>query len=499
MRVLKWCAVVLVAASAGGASAPSTHAAFPGRNGLIAFSSLRDGNYELYTMQSDASAQTRVTRDPAADIDPAWSPDGTTIAFTSDRDGNPEIYLIAPDGTGLKQLTQTTAFNFDPTWSPDGRRIAFTSSRDGSDEIWSMSADGSDQRRLTAGPGNDENPAWSPDGTTIAFASTRDGGSSIYTMGADGASPRRLTSGPGSDVSPSWSPDGKRIAFASDRDGNYEIYVMNADGTEQTRLTRNFAADLDPVWSPDGKAIAFTSARDANYEIYAMNADGSGQTRLTTNEVEDTTADWQSLPIPPPVLAGARFTARWRESALVGSLVVSGTVTAPVRVDLVLSQAGVQRLSTRLDLPAGAFEQAVKLPKKLVPGAYELDVTPEPGAPFSPQMLALDLPAPREGVVDDAYTSTNPGGVPVRRFPPRTQTVFAQFHFAARPRAGLVITVSWYKPGGRRAGPPVRKPASSLVVSYVSGLRGKSLPRGTWQSVLRAGRTVVKRLSFRVG
>src|SRR5256885_10304319 len=54
--------------------------------------------------------------------------------------------------------------------------------------------------------------------------------------------------------------------------------------------------------------------------------------------------------------------------------------------------------------------------RSLVPGAYELEVTPEPGAQFSPQTLELALPSPREGVVDEAFTSTNPGGIPVRRF-----------------------------------------------------------------------------------
>ena len=499
MRALRWCGVAFLAVSVGGAAATSTHAAFPGRNGLIAFSSLRDGNYELYTMQPDASHQTRLTQNPGADIDPSWSPDGTRLAFTSDRDGNPEIYVMNADGSSVVQLTDSPGFNVDPTWSPDGKRIAFTSNRAGNHDIYVMNADGTGQAPLTTDPAPDDNPAWSPDGATIAFASARSGTSSIYVMGADGSNVRRLTSGPGDDVSPAWPPDGRRIAFASDRDGNYEIYVMNADGTEPTRLTRNFAADLDPAWSPDGKAIAFTSARDANYEIYAMADDGSGQTRLTTNEIEDTTADWQALPIPPPVLTQARFNTRWRESTLLGALVVSGNVGAAVTVDLSLRQAGVQRLAAKLDLPAGSFDRPIRVPRSLLPGAYELDVTPAPGAPFSPQTLSLTLPSPPEGVVHEAYTSTNPGGVPVRHFPPRTQTVFAQFRFAARPRSSLVLTVSWYKPNGQRAGPPVRKPTSSLVVSYVSGRQGQALPRGTWLSVLRAGRTVVKRLTFRVG
>src|SRR5436309_13595513 len=138
VRGLRWCAVAFLGAILGGASATPTPAAFPGRNGLIAFSSRRDGNYELYTMQPDASNQTRLTRDPAADIDPAWSPDGGRIAFTSDRDGNPEIYVAAADGSGVVQLTQSPGFNVDPTWSPDGRRTAFTSNREGGDDIYAM-------------------------------------------------------------------------------------------------------------------------------------------------------------------------------------------------------------------------------------------------------------------------------------------------------------------------------------------------------------------------
>jgi hypothetical protein len=93
----------------------------------------------------------------------------------------------------------------------------------------------------------------------------------------------------------------------------------------------------------------------------------------------------------------------------------------------------------------------------------------------------------------------SPGGVPLLRFPPRTSIVFAQFSFAALPRPGAPLTVSWYRPGGKLAGLPRRKPASSPVVAFVGGRNGAPLPRGAWQCVLRAGKVVVKRLRFRVG
>ncbi len=69
-------------------------------NGKIAFTSDRDGNYEIYVLNADGSEQTRITNNTASDSDPAWSPHGTKIAFTSDRDGNYEIYVMNADGSG---------------------------------------------------------------------------------------------------------------------------------------------------------------------------------------------------------------------------------------------------------------------------------------------------------------------------------------------------------------------------------------------------------------
>lgn len=50
--------------------------------GCVAFMSERDGNQEFYTMNADGSDQKRVTNNPAADFEPAWSPNRTRIAFT---------------------------------------------------------------------------------------------------------------------------------------------------------------------------------------------------------------------------------------------------------------------------------------------------------------------------------------------------------------------------------------------------------------------------------
>ncbi|MBA2558351.1 MAG: PD40 domain-containing protein [Propionibacteriales bacterium] len=82
------------------------------------------------------------------------------IAFSSTRDGNAEIYSMNANGTGLARLTSTPGVDTTPAWSPDGARIVFSSTRDGNAEIYSMNANGSGLTRLTTHLGIDTTPAW---------------------------------------------------------------------------------------------------------------------------------------------------------------------------------------------------------------------------------------------------------------------------------------------------------------------------------------------------
>ena len=255
--------------------------------GGVAFSSMRDGNAEIYTMDADGANQTRVTDHPATDTDPAISPDGREIVFTSNRAGNNDIFVIDSRGGTPVNLTNNPANDGWARWSPNGRHIVFHSNRDGNFEIYVMDADGQAPTRLTSYAGVDQFPDWSPDGRTIVFRRDTD----IYTLDLRTGETTRLTSAAPLNQMAAFSPNGRQIVFMSSRDGYPSVFTMDADGANQVNRTPKDAGDVAsdwvsraPSWSTNGREIYFMSFRPAtggDTEVFVMNHDGTGLRRLT--------------------------------------------------------------------------------------------------------------------------------------------------------------------------------------------------------------------------
>lgn len=229
-------------------------------------------NSEIFVMRANGSRQVNLTKGPAGDFAPQFSPDGSKIVFVSDRDGNPEIYFMDSKGRSQKRLTHWRGFDGGPTFNPDGKSIVFFSTRttnpkSGTAQLFVMNLDGSSQRPLGDGIQGHE-PSISPDGTTIVFTSTRDGSSQIYAVDSDGRNLRRLTDDTYKNRQPVFTRDGLKIVFTSDRDGNQEIYIMNRVGKQVKNLSNNPSEDYSPAVDSQGDKLLFVSDRGGSDQIY---------------------------------------------------------------------------------------------------------------------------------------------------------------------------------------------------------------------------------------
>lgn len=268
--------------------------------GKIVFYSARDGNNEIYTMDTDGSNQTRLTFNEASDAYPVWSPDGRQIVFHSNRDGNNEIYVMDADGRNQRNLTNHPASDSFADWSPNGSRIIFYSGRevDGRirpNRLFVMDGDGTDVKPLKQERGA-LRPKWSPDGTKIAF-----GG--IYIVNAEGRAARRMPKRPNVDkvmCLEGWAPDGTQILYSerdhvSDKD-TLVIATLPTNGLTSGYKWRRVAvpSKLEMVYhsaafSADGKAILFAGRQaDAdNWNIYRFRLVDRKLTQLTDSPGND--------------------------------------------------------------------------------------------------------------------------------------------------------------------------------------------------------------------
>jgi Tol biopolymer transport system component len=304
--------VVLVAASIGIDGVPSALATVSGEAGMIAFVSGRDGNSEIYLMESDGSNPVNLTNHPASDFDPNWSPDGRQIVFVSDRDGSHAIYVMNGDGTGQTRIVA----GGEPEWSPDGKSIAFA--RNGS--IYVLRLGGAEHRvtdplTATGLPDYahsvaDASPAWSPDGSRIAFVRHFSGGSPmaagarLYLTDPNSLAPPTLLASVGPvSRDPDWSPDGTRIVIEDVPFHGIWSYavVVNTDGsgTIDLPVPDGFDHVSNPVWSPDGVSLAASLWRMMPTftpgDIFVMKVDGSNPVNLTDDPAYDGSPAWQPL------------------------------------------------------------------------------------------------------------------------------------------------------------------------------------------------------------
>ena len=246
---------------------------------------------DIYLMPiggSGSSAATRLTSGPAFDMQPRFSPDGRHVAFSSDRDGLWNIWTMDVDGKNPKQISKEKRwFVNSPTWSPDGNYIFarrhFVQTRSlGAGEIWMFHASGSEGLQVTEKNGWQKDagePAISPDGRYLYYSKdvtpgqqfeyNKDPNDTIYAIvrrDLNTGRERTFVSVQGGSVTPRPSPDGKSLAYVRRVRLDSKLYVRDVESGRDREVFDHLDKDLQEAWAvhglypqyawmPDGKAI----------------------------------------------------------------------------------------------------------------------------------------------------------------------------------------------------------------------------------------------------
>ncbi len=177
---------------------------------FIAYESYQNGDLDVWVVDaSGAEPANNITAESLdGDYAPAWSPDGQFIAFTSWRrigdvretiPTNKSIFLYNVNDGSVSPLTNAPTAELQAAWSPDGSRMAIAIDNLGDLEVFAFDVN---NPPISEGPleaitwsGRTDGPAWSPDGQQIAAVFHRWDGDfiTLSTIGAKHQLPQLIT------------------------------------------------------------------------------------------------------------------------------------------------------------------------------------------------------------------------------------------------------------------------------------------------------------------
>ena len=199
-------------------------------------------SFDIFIADLKGNIKKQLTNTPGYDAEATVSPKGDKIVFTSLRSGDPELYTMNTDGSDVKQITSGLGYDGGAFFSPDGTKLIFRASRATTEEeikeyknllkdglvmptkmeLFICNADGSELKQLTNLGKANWAPFFHPSGNKVIFSSNH----------------------------------------ASEKGYHFNLFMINLDGTGLEQITYDGVFDAFPVFSNNGKHLVFSSNRN---------------------------------------------------------------------------------------------------------------------------------------------------------------------------------------------------------------------------------------------
>ncbi|MFB3163468.1 LysM peptidoglycan-binding domain-containing protein [Neobacillus sp. 179-J 1A1 HS] len=315
----------------------------PGDRGVIAYTSNRNGSYDIWIYNPSNGVNQQITNGLAESYSsPFWSPDSTKIAFVGKKailhilnlvdnsiaqidqfadglgaflDWSPnsqEIVYTKPNGLVIYNVITHRARILnapgatDAQWFPSGKELLFQQAdTKGVSQLFRIKTNGTGKIQITRNTGGRlNNVRLSPDGTYALYTTPGSSISVIYSVNLSTGNVIEVKGGPlAKNYYPNWSPDSQSFAFSATAFENLgyfsQIRTAGRQGmNEVTRAISNcFATPVS--WSPDSRKIAYLSGckqQGSSSEIWLVDLTHPVPIQLVEGG-SITALQWSPLPV----------------------------------------------------------------------------------------------------------------------------------------------------------------------------------------------------------